>query len=378
MPRVYDDWERLVHAVLDREELRRLALCPSFSSSSSADFSFDLSIDDFEVSGRTTSDEQRPQDDTPSHQIYCKTFTFHELAIATRNFYSDCVIDKGGYGRMYKGRLQGSNLVVAVKVVERIDKNREFLVETLMLSVLHHTNIINLIGYCSEGDHRLLVYEYSPLGSLYDHLHGPMPGRENLDWNTRMKIAAGVAKGLEYLHDKANPPVIHRNLKPSSILLGQGYEPKISNLGFAKLGPFGDKTHVSTRVMGTYGYCAPEYAMTGKLTMKADVYSFGVVLLEIVSGRKAVGDLENGEVLSIIPWVRPLLMERKYVQIVDPALGDRYPFRSLSQVLAVAAMCIQEKDESRPTMVDVAAALTHLSSLKYKVEAQTGSAGNSA
>ena len=130
------------------------------------------------------------------------------------------------------------------------------------------------------------------------------PDKKQLDWNTRMKIAAGAAKGLEYLHDKANPPVIYRDLKCSNILLNEGYHPKLSDFGLAKLGPVGDNTHVSTRVMGTYGYCAPEYAMTGQLTLKSDVYSFGVVLLEIITGRKAIDNSRAAGEHNLVAWVR--------------------------------------------------------------------------
>lgn len=129
------------------------------------------------------------------------------------------------------------------------------------------------------------------------------PDKEPLDWNTRMTIAAGAAKGLEYLHDKANPPVIYRDLKSSNILLGDGYHPKLSDFGLAKLGPVGDKTHVSTRVMGTYGYCAPEYAMTGQLTLKSDVYSFGVVFLELITGRKAIDNARAPGEHNLVAWV---------------------------------------------------------------------------
>jgi serine/threonine protein kinase len=133
-------------------------------------------------------------------------------------------------------------------------------------------------------------------------LVGPA-GKEPLDWNTRMKIAAGAAKGLEYLHDKANPPVIYRDFKSSNILLGEDYYPKLSDFGLAKLGPVGDKTHVSTRVMGTYGYCAPEYAMTGQLTLKSDVYSFGVVFLELITGRKAIDHTQPSGEQNLVAWV---------------------------------------------------------------------------
>jgi len=133
-------------------------------------------------------------------------------------------------------------------------------------------------------------------------LVGP-PDKEPLDWNTRMKIASGAAKGLEYLHDKANPPVIYRDFKSSNILLGEDYYPKLSDFGLAKLGPIGDKTHVSTRVMGTYGYCAPEYAMTGQLTLKSDVYSFGVVFLELITGRKAIDHTQPSGEQNLVAWV---------------------------------------------------------------------------
>nr|DAD34156.1 TPA_asm: hypothetical protein HUJ06_004796 [Nelumbo nucifera] len=243
--------------------------------------------------------------DGPDVNIAAQTFTFRELATATRNFRQECLLGEGGFGRVYKGRLESTGQVVAVKQLDRdgLQGNREFLVEVLMLSLLHHPNLVNLIGYCADGDQRLLVYEYMPLGSLEDHLHDLPPDKEPLDWNTRMKIAAGAAKGLEYLHDKANPPVIYRDFKSSNILLDEGFHPKLSDFGLAKLGPVGDKSHVSTRVMGTYGYCAPEYAMTGQLTVKSDVYSFGVVFLELITGRKAIDSTRAHGEQNLVTWV---------------------------------------------------------------------------
>ncbi|KAJ1414249.1 Serine-threonine/tyrosine-protein kinase, catalytic domain [Sesbania bispinosa] len=146
--------------------------------------------------------------DGPTAHIAAQTFTFRELAAATKNFRPECLLGEGGFGRVYKGHLESTGQVVAVKQLDRngLQGNREFLVEVLMLSLLHHPNLVNLIGYCADGDQRLLVYEFMPLGSLEDHLHDLPPDKEPLDWNTRMKIAAGAAKGLEYLHDKANPP----------------------------------------------------------------------------------------------------------------------------------------------------------------------------
>ncbi|KAG0480966.1 hypothetical protein HPP92_011824 [Vanilla planifolia] len=307
-----------------------------------------------------------PKDENSAH-IAAQTFTFRELAAATKNFRPECLLGEGGFGQVYKGYLENEQ-VVAVKQLDRngLQGNREFLVEVLMLSLLHHPNLVNLIGYCADGDQRLLVYEFMPLGSLEDHLHERPPHREALDWNTRMKIAAGAAKGLEYLHDKANPPVIYRDFKSSNILLGEGYHPKLSDFGLAKLGPVGDKTHVSTRVMGTYGYCAPEYAMTGQLTLKSDVYSFGVVFLELITGRKAIDNTRAAGEQNLVAWARPLFKDRrKFPKMADPYLQGRYPVRGLYQALAVAAMCLQEQAATRPLIADVVTALSYLASQAY-------------
>lgn len=323
------------------------------------------------ISDRTKSkysfDNKREAPRDGHGHIAAQTFTFRELAAATKNFRPECLIGEGGFGRVYKGRLE-TGQVVAVKQLDRngLQGNREFLVEVLMLSLLHHPNLVNLTGYCADGDQRLLVYEYMPLGSLEDHLHDVSPGKVALDWNMRMKIAAGAAKGLEYLHDKANPPVIYRDLKSSNILLGEAFHPKLSDFGLAKLGPVGDKTHVSTRVMGTYGYCAPEYAMTGQLTLKSDVYSFGVVLLELITGRKAVDNSRASGEHNLVAWARPLFKDRrKFSQMADPTLEGQYPMRGLYQALAVAAMCLQEEAATRPLMGDVVTALSYLASQTY-------------
>jgi serine/threonine protein kinase len=320
---------------------------------------------------RSKSSHENRQDESPkvgeSH-IAAQTFLFRELAEATNNFRPECLLGEGGFGRVYKGRLESTGQIVAVKQLDRngLQGNREFLVEVLMLSLLHHPNLVSLIGYCADGDQRLLVYEYMPFGSLEGHLHDLPPDKEPLDWNTRMKIAAGAARGLEYLHDKANPPVIYRDFKSSNILLDEGFHPKLSDFGLAKLGPVGDKTHVSTRVMGTYGYCAPEYAMTGQLTVKSDVYSFGVVLLELITGRKAIDNSRSAAEHNLVAWARPLFKDRKkFAQMADPMLKGRYPMRGLYQALAVAAMCLQEEAATRPLIGDVVTALCYLASQTY-------------
>ncbi|XP_077219450.1 serine/threonine-protein kinase PBL27-like [Tasmannia lanceolata] len=318
--------------------------------------------------GSDSKKENSVPKDGPTAKIAAQTFTFRELASATKNFRQECLLGEGGFGRVYKGRLESTGQVVAVKQLDRngLQGNREFLVEVLMLSLLHHPNLVNLIGYCADGDQRLLVYEFMPLGSLEDHLHDVPPDKEPLDWNTRMKIAAGAAKGLEYLHDKANPPVIYRDFKSSNILLDEGFHPKLSDFGLAKLGPVGDKTHVSTRVMGTYGYCAPEYAMTGQLTLKSDVYSFGVVFLELITGHKAIDNNRAAGEHNLVAWARPLFKDRrKFPKMADPLLQGRYPMRGLYQALAVAAMCLQEQAATRPLIGDVVTALSYLASQTY-------------
>lgn len=315
--------------------------------------------------------------DGPPGQIAAQTFTFRELASATKNFRPQSFLGEGGFGRVYKGRLETTGQAVAVKQLDRngLQGNREFLVEVLMLSLLHSPNLVSLIGYCADGDQRLLVYEFMPLGSLEDHLHDLPPDKEPLDWNTRMKIAAGAAKGLEYLHDKANPPVIYRDFKSSNILLDEGYHPKLSDFGLAKLGPVGDKSHVSTRVMGTYGYCAPEYAMTGQLTVKSDVYSFGVVFLELITGRKAIDSTRPHGEQNLVTWARPLFNDRrKFSKLADPRLQGRYPMRGLYQALAVASMCIQEQAAARPLIGDVVTALSYLANQAH--DTNNASIGN--
>ncbi|KAK0574260.1 hypothetical protein LWI29_020602 [Acer saccharum] len=318
--------------------------------------------------GGSKRDLPGPKDVMPGANIAAQTFTFRELAAATKNFRPESFLGEGGFGHVYKGRLESTGQVVAVKQLDRngLQGNREFLVEVLMLSLLHHPNLVSLIGYCADGDQRLLVYEFMPLGSLEDHLLDLPPDKDPLDWNTRMKIAAGAAKGLEYLHDKANPPVIYRDFKSSNILMEEGFHPKLSDFGLAKLGPVGDKSHVSTRVMGTYGYCAPEYAMTGQLTVKSDVYSFGVVFLELITGRKAIDSTRPHGEQNLVTWARPLFNDRrKFSKLADPRLQGRYPMRGLYQALAVASMCIQEQAATRPLIGDVVTALSYLANQAY-------------
>ncbi|GAB4838664.1 Probable serine/threonine-protein kinase pbl21 [Ancistrocladus abbreviatus] len=305
-----------------------------------------------------------------------KGFSYRELCVATGMFHPANKIGEGGFGKVYKGRLETGE-IVAIKQLnhEGLQGTQEFITEVLLLSLLHQPNLMNLIGYCTDGDQKLLVYEYMPKGSLEDHLFDLGPGKVPLDWNMRIKIAAGIARGLEYLHCKANPPVIFRDMKPANILLDNDFQPKLSDFGLAKLGPVGDKTHVSTRVMGTYGYCAPEYAMSGKLTLKSDVYSFGVVLLELITGRRAIDSNRSRAEQNLVNWSRPYMKDRrKSIQLADPLLQGQFPTRSFHHAIAIAQMCLNEQPTFRPLISDVLVALEYLATIPYNPEA--GSSAN--
>ncbi|KAL2503920.1 Protein kinase superfamily protein [Abeliophyllum distichum] len=300
-------------------------------------------------------------------------FTFQELSVATQNFNPESLIGEGGFGRVYKGHIETKDIDVAVKKLDRngFQGNREFLVEVLILSLLHHPNLVKLVGYCAEGEQRVLVYEYMHNGSLEDRLLNIGPNEKPLDWNTRMKIAEGAARGLEYLHETAKPPVIYRDFKASNILLDESFNPKLSDFGLAKLGPIGGRTHVSTRVLGTYGYCAPEYTATGKLSTKSDIYSYGVVFFEIITGRRVVDTSRPSEEQNLITWAQPLFKDKKKFHfIADPLLEGNYPEKALYQALAVAAMCLQEEATTRPLSSDVVTALEYLSTGKSPEESQ--------
>ncbi|CAN1295796.1 Serine/threonine-protein kinase PBS1 [Linum perenne] len=290
------------------------------------------------------------------------TFIYQELEIATNGFSPDAYLGRGGFGTVYKGRIKRIGQIVAVKQLDTsgFQGEKEFIVEVLMLSLLHHPNLVKLIGYCAEGTQRLLVYEYMPLGSLEDRLFDLSNGIQPLNWKTRIKIAAGTAKGLECLHS-ASPPVIYRDLKASNILLDKDYHPKLSDFGLAKFGPVGDSSHVSTRVMGTYGYCAPEYANTGRLTMKTDIYSYGVLLLELLTGRRAVHqiltDLTENWVVQALPLMRD---KANWVQLADPSMRGHYSTPVYDKAMEVVLRCLSEKPSIRPTSAELVGAMEYL------------------
>ncbi|KAG5094435.1 hypothetical protein JHK84_050023 [Glycine max] len=302
-----------------------------------------------------------------------KAFTFNELKNATRNFRPDSLLGEGGFGFVYKGWIDehtltaskpGSGMVVAVKKLkpEGLQGHKEWLTEVDYLGQLHHQNLVKLIGYCVEGENRLLVYEFMSKGSLENHLfrRGPQP----LSWSVRMKVAIGAARGLSFLHN-AKSQVIYRDFKASNILLDAEFNAKLSDFGLAKAGPTGDRTHVSTQVMGTQGYAAPEYVATGRLTAKSDVYSFGVVLLELLSGRRAVDRSKAGEEQNLVEWAKPYLGDkRRLFRIMDTKLGGQYPQKGAYMAATLALKCLNREAKARPPMTEVLETLEQIAASK--------------
>ncbi|XP_050226307.1 serine/threonine-protein kinase PBS1 isoform X2 [Mercurialis annua] len=294
-----------------------------------------------------------------------QVFAFKQLHSATGGFSKSNVVGHGGFGSVYRGVLSDGRKV-AVKLMDQAGKQgeEEFKVEVELLSRLRSPYLLALIGYCSDNNHKLLVYDFMANGGLQEHLYPTSSHRAmhpRLDWETRLRIALEAAKGLEYLHEHVSPPVIHRDFKSSNILLDKNFHAKVSDFGLAKLGPEKAGGHVSTRILGTQGYVAPEYALTGHLTTKSDVYSYGVVLLELLTGRVPV-DMKRppGEGV-LVSWVLPRLTDReKVVQIMDPALEGQYSVKEVIQVAAIAAMCVQPEADYRPLMADVVQSLVPL------------------
>ncbi|XP_027902851.1 receptor-like serine/threonine-protein kinase ALE2 isoform X2 [Vigna unguiculata] len=311
------------------------------------------------VGGRLASASTSFRSSIAAYTGSAKTFSMNEIEKATDNFHDSRVLGEGGFGRVYSGILEDGTKV-AVKVLKREDHHgdREFLSEVEMLSRLHHRNLVKLIGICAEVSFRCLVYELIPNGSVESHLHGMDKENSPLDWSARIKIALGAARGLAYLHEDSSPHVIHRDFKSSNILLEDDFTPKVSDFGLARTAADEENRHISTRVMGTFGYVAPEYAMTGHLLVKSDVYSYGVVLLELLTGRKPVDMSRPPGQENLVAWARPLLSSEEGVEaITDPSLGPDVASDSVAKVAAIASMCVQPEVSDRPFMGEVVQAL---------------------
>ncbi|XP_038712529.1 PTI1-like tyrosine-protein kinase At3g15890 [Tripterygium wilfordii] len=282
-----------------------------------------------------------------------RIFTYKELQTATNGFSEDNKLGEGGFGSVYWGKTS-DGLQIAVKKLKAMNSKAEmeFALEVEVLGRVRHKNLLGLRGYCVGSDQRLIVYDYMPNLSLLSHLHGQFAGEVRLDWKKRMKVAIGSAEGILYLHHEVAPHIIHRDIKASNVLLDSDFEPLVADFGFAKLIPEG-VSHMTTRVKGTLGYLAPEYAMWGKVSGSCDVYSFGILLLEILTGRKPIDKLPGGVKRTITEWAEPLIAEGRFKELVDPKLRGNFNEDQLKQGVNVAALCVQSEPEKRPNMKEV-------------------------
>ncbi|XP_020572251.1 probable receptor-like serine/threonine-protein kinase At4g34500 [Phalaenopsis equestris] len=281
-------------------------------------------------------------------------FTFAELDAATSGFADWNVIGEGGYGVVYRGVLPDLSVVAVKNLLNKKGQaEKEFKVEVEAIGRVRHKNLVGLVGYCAEGPKRMLVYEYMDNGNLEQWLHGNVGPVSPLTWEVRMKIAIGTAKGLAHLHEGLEPKVVHRDIKSSNILLDKQWNPKVSDFGLAKLlGP--GSNFVTTRVMGTFGYVAPEYASTGLLNESSDVYSFGVLLMEIISGRNPVDYRRPAGEVNLVEWFRGMVGTKHVEDVIDPSIEIQPSPRGLKRTLLVCLRCVDLDSQKRPKMGQVA------------------------
>ncbi|XP_073045661.1 probable receptor-like serine/threonine-protein kinase At4g34500 [Primulina eburnea] len=302
-------------------------------------------------------------------------YSLNELLVATNQFTSANVIGEGGYGVVYRGVLQDGS-VIAVKNLlnNKGQAEKEFRVEVEAIGKVRHKNLVGLIGYCAEGAQRLLVYEFIDNGNLEQWLHGEVGPVSPLTWEIRMKIASGTARGLAYLHEGLEPKVVHRDVKSSNILLDKKWNSKVSDFGLAKLLE-SDKTHVTTRVMGTFGYVSPDYASTGMLNEANDVYSYGVLLMEIITGRSPVDYSRPPGEMNLIDWFKGMISSRRSEELVDPRIEVPPPPRALKRILLVCLRCVDLDANKRPKMGQI---VHMLEADEFPYRAEPRSAGNTA
>ncbi|KAF6165537.1 hypothetical protein GIB67_015860 [Kingdonia uniflora] len=299
--------------------------------------------------------------------IETPALSLDDLNKATHNFGTKSLVGEGSYGRVFYATIS-TGQAAALKKLDPSSSNEpdsDFAVQLSLVSRLKHEHFVELLGYCLEGNNRILAYEFATKGSLHDVLHGRkgIQGAEPgpaLSWSQRVKVAYGAARGLEYLHEKVQPPITHRDVRSSNVLVFDDFESKIADFNVTNQSPDTAARLHSTRVLGTFGYHAPEYAMTGQLTQKSDVYSFGVVLLELLTGRKPVDHTMPKGQQSLVTWATPRLSEDKIRQCVDPKLNNDYPPKAVAKMAAVAALCVQYEADFRPNMTIVVKALQPL------------------
>nr|WIL59943.1 nodulation protein [Melilotus officinalis] len=291
-------------------------------------------------------------------KISLRCFNIEELERATKNFSQDCLLGSGAFGNVYKGTFELEG-ILAIKRPhsESFLSVEEFRNEVRLLSAVKHKNLIGLVGYCEEPERdgaKILVYEYVPNGSLLEYMMGNR--RRSLTWKQRINIAIGAAKGIAYLHEKVKPSIIHRDVKPSNILLGESFEAKVSDFGLVKSGPTGDQSHVSSQIKGTPGYLDPAYCSSCHLTKFSDVYSFGVILLQLISARPAVDNAENPSNQHIIDWARPSIEKGNIGEIMDANLFCQSEPCNMEVMLKVGQLglrCVAQEPKHRPTMTQV-------------------------
>ncbi|KAK4604981.1 hypothetical protein RGQ29_013162 [Quercus rubra] len=286
-----------------------------------------------------------------------RIFTYKELHAATNGFNEENKLGERGFGSVYWGKTY-DDLQIAVKKLKAMNSKAEmeFAVEVEVLGRVRHKNLLGLRGYCIGIDQRLIVYNYMPNLSLLSHLHGQFGVEIQLDWKKRINIAIGSAEGLLYLHHEVSPHIIHRDIKASNVLLDLYFQPLATDFGFAKLIPE-EVSHLTTRVKGTLGYLALEYAMWGKVSESCNVYSFGILLLEIVTGRKPIEKLPGGVKRTITEWAATLITNGRFKDLVDPKLRGSFDETQLKQAIGVASLCVQSDPNKRPNMKEVVSLL---------------------
>ncbi|KAL2551179.1 Protein kinase superfamily protein [Forsythia ovata] len=451
----YDNWERLVEAVLKREQFRQLALAHSRESSiSSVSSSFNFRFESLHLEASSSkvneTDGERllPSDYreiiptcTPgtssdysnggglsatsssaglsrfsaaasdetcvSGEILptpiLKIYTFADLKNATKNFNSDMVLGEGGFGTVFKGWVDsktrssskvGTRMTVAIKKMntESFQGFEEWQSEVNFLGRLKHPNLIKLFGYCWEDNELLLVYEFMQRGSLDNHLFRRNASIEPLSWDIRLKIAIGAARGLAFLHT-SDKQIIFRDIKPSNILLDGNYNAKLSDFGLAKLGPSkgnslvtalfalllsSTRFSVETRVLGTYGYAAPEYIATGHLYVQSDVYGFGVVLLEMLTGLRVLDYKRPSGRHNLVDYAKAFLSQkRKLMSIIDARMEGQYSSNAALQASQLTLRCLESEPRKRPSMKEVVEALEQIATIGKPKESNSKSVHSS-
>ncbi|KAL3032219.1 hypothetical protein AAZX31_02G072000 [Glycine max] len=296
------------------------------------------------------------EEDPEVHLGQLKRFSLRELQVATDTFSNKNILGRGGFGKVYKGRLTDGSLVAVKRLKEERTPGGElqFQTEVEMISMAVHRNLLRLRGFCMTPTERLLVYPYMANGSVASCLRERPAHQQPLDWPTRKRIALGSARGLSYLHDHCDPKIIHRDVKAANILLDEEFEAVVGDFGLAKLMDYKD-THVTTAVRGTIGHIAPEYLSTGKSSEKTDVFGYGIMLLELITGQRAfdLARLANDDDVMLLDWVKGLLKEKKLEMLVDPDLHSNYIDAEVEQLIQVALLCSQGSPMDRPKMSEV-------------------------